>query len=318
MGQGAFPAPKPFKPLYGPYNRKPHSIYGMLSFTRQNSGMTDDLHQLSEDKLLLMPELATGDIAPLWAVRSNILHARELAEIYNEHQGTTRPRMLFAWNSPREQEQLDEKRRRDKAEYEQQMRDITARQDALLRRIEYEQAVIEKQRQDCEANALRLRDGRRVYVDGDRYRDGQGNFLSGADEAEAARQHEVRPDASTWARMQDIDRRAADAKAFKDSVTADREATLSGRETPDTAQRHLSAYEKELADNVGEGAVQPVADYSSADYMSHYQLSSAPAFTAAADPASRETIRKPTDKDSQTAEIKNTPQPFGQTAPKLG
>jgi hypothetical protein len=300
----------------------------MLIFTRQNQArgegrprrpgerkMTEDIHQLSEDKLLLMP--ATGDISPLWAIRSNILHARELAEIYNEHQGPARPRMLFAWNSPREQEQLDEKRRRDKAEYEQQIRDIAARQDALLRRIQYEQAVIEKQREDCEANALRLRDGRRVYVDGDRYRDGHGNFLCGADEAEAARQHEVRPDASTWAQKQDIDLRMVDVKRLKDSVTADREATLSGRETPGTAQRHLSAYEKELADSVGEGAVQPT-DYGSADYMSDYQLSSAPAFTAAADPASRETIRKPTDTDSQAAEMKNTSQPFGQTAPKLG
>ena len=223
--------------------------------------MTDDLHQMSEDELLLMPELATGDIASLWAIRSNILHARELAEIYNEHQGTTRPRMLFAWNSPREQEQLDEKRRHEKAEYEQQIRDIAARQDVLLRRIEYEQAVIEKQRQDCEANALRLRNGRLAYVDGDRYRDGEGHLLTGADEAEAARLHEVRPDASTWAQKQDIDRRAIDVKRLKEAVIADNDATLSGRETTDTAQQHLSAYEKQLADNVEERAVRPVTDW---------------------------------------------------------
>lgn len=133
-----------------------------------------------------------------------------------------------------------------------------------IRRIEEEQARIDTRRREIQDNALRLRDGRHVYVDGDRYRDGEGILLTGPDEAEAARQHELRPDAPAW-------------------------------------------------------AAQPDIDYGSAGYMGDYQLSSVPAFTAAAAPVPHETIRKLTDDDSgsQTTDIKKPPGPSGPGAPKF-
>lgn len=275
--------------------------------------LTDEPYELPEDKLLLMPELPVGDITPLWAIRSNILHDRQLAELAAERAGTARPINLLPWNAPQEQQRLAEKHRREQLEYEQRLRDITARQDRLLQRIEYEQAAIEKQRKDCEAHALRLNDGRRVYVDGDRFRDGEGRVLTGADEAEAARQHEYRPDASTWQQKQDIDRRYADAEKLKNEILADRQ---SGTAPQDEAIK-LDGYEKEFAAKVEAKAAQPVTDYGTAD---DYTLSAVPAFTAAADPVSPKPIRKLTDDDTgtQTADIKKPPQPFGGGGMKLG
>src|SRR4029077_19443508 len=122
--------------------------------------------------------------------------------------------------------------------------------------------------------------------DGDRYRDGEGRVLTGADEAEAARQHEYRPDASTWAQKQEIERRAEDAKRLKEKILQDRE---SGQGTPEEASMRLSGYEQEYHDKIEARAQQAPVDYGSADYMADYALSAVPAFTAAAAPVSRET-----------------------------
>ena len=157
--------------------------------------------------------------------------------------------------------------------------------------------------------------------------------LTGADEAEATRQHEYRPDASTWAQKQDIDHRAADAQRLKDQIEQDRQ---SGQGTPQEAMggrrptegnlhmeamrasateanmqaaaQRLDGYEKEFVDRVQERAAQPVTDYGASDYINPLdedtQISTVPAFTAAA--VSREAIRKPGDEDtgSAAAELK--------------
>lgn len=60
------------------------------------------------------------------------------------------------------------------------MRDTRDRQDRLLLQIEEREIEIGKRRKQIEDNALRLRDGRSVYVDGDRYRDEQGRVDSAA------------------------------------------------------------------------------------------------------------------------------------------
>jgi hypothetical protein len=263
---------------------------------------TDD--DVSEDKLLEMPEQALpGGLSRLWAIRSGLLYERQAEELNRELAGDAPPRMLMPWTDPREIRRVEEKRHREQREYEQAMREISERQDRLLLRIEEEQARIDERRHEIDDNALRLHDCRRVYVDGERYRDGEGRVLSGADEAEAARQHEYRPDASTWAQKQDIERRAEDAKRLKAKILQDRE---SGQGTPEEAGMRLSGYEQEYHDKIEARAQQAPADFGSADYMADYALSAVPAFTAAAAPVSRETIGKLTDDDSgtQTAEIK--------------
>src|ERR1039458_7598384 len=118
---------------------------------------------------------------------------------------------------------------------------IRERQDRLLLRIEEEQREIDKPRKQIEDNALRLRDGRRVYVDGGRKRDGEGRVLTGPDEAEAARQHQYQPDASTWEQKQEIERRAADIKRLKDKILTDREEGIS----PEEAGNRLSGRSEE-------------------------------------------------------------------------
>ena len=274
-------------------------------------GQDDD--DIPEDKPLETPEQAfPGALSPLWSVRSGLLHQHNADDLTRE------PAILA----------------------------ITERQNRLLRQIEEQQVRIEECRKQTEDDALRLRDGRRVYVDGDRYRDGEGRLLAGADEAEAARQHEYRPDTSTWAQKQDIDRRAADSQRLKDKIEQDRQ---SGQGTPQEAMggrrqtegsmqaaaQRLDAYEKEFVDKVQERTPQSVTDYGAPDCMNALdedtQISTVPAFTAAAG-VSREAIRKPGDEDtgSAAAELKQEairaegeagnkkpPRPFGQGTPKL-
>src|SRR5207302_1602402 len=127
-------------------------------------------------------------------------------------------------------------------------------------------------------NSLRLRDGRRVYVDGDRYRDGQGRVLSGADEAEAARQHEYRPGASTWADKQSAEHQAAQAEQLRQKILKDRQEAGRGGEDVKAVNDRLSGYEKEFHDNIEARAQQAPTDYGSAGYMDEYALSTVPAF----------------------------------------
>src|SRR5438876_9597713 len=145
---------------------------------------TDD--DIPEDKLLEMPEQALPDgLSRLWAIRSGLLHQRQVDELNRERAGDAPPRMIFPWTDPREIRRIEERRRREQLAYEQALREISERQDRLLLRIEEEQARIEERRREIDDNALRPRDGRRVYVDGGGYRDEEGRALTGADEAEA-------------------------------------------------------------------------------------------------------------------------------------
>jgi hypothetical protein len=224
---------------------------------------TDD--DIPEDQLLDVPEDNIADLYGFWSLRSILLHEREIIELNRGREGNARPRMLMPWDDPREIRRIEEKRRREQHEYQQALREITERQDRLLLRIEQEEAAIAKRRQEIDDHALRLQDGRGVYVDGERYRDGEGRVLTGADEAEAAHQHEYRPDASTWKDKQDIDHRYAEAEKLKNQVLADRQ---SGVPPSDEASR-MDGYEKEFADKVEAKAAQPVIGYGAVD---DYQL----------------------------------------------
>jgi hypothetical protein len=290
----------------------------------------DTDNDMPEDEFLEMPEQAVpGDLSRLWAIRSNLLHQREADELNHELAGDAPARMIFPWTNPQEKRRIEEKRRREQLAYEEEMIENEQRTERLLLRIDEEQAKIDERRREIENNALRLRDGRRAYIDGDRYRDGAGRVLTGADEAEAARQHDYHPDASTWADKQEIDRRADENQKLKDKILKDREE---GQGTSEQAAQRLDGYEKEFAEKVqarqeamdvaaiGGNNTQPVTDYGTTDYMNafgdDYQISAVPAFTAAASNVSSEPIRKLNDDDSgtQTAEIKKPQQPFEQGA----
>ena len=290
----------------------------ILIFYLQNRSMDADDSDIPEDKLLELPEQALPDgLSRLWAIRSGLLHERELDEVNRERAGDAPPHMLMPWNDPREIRRVQEKRRRELREYEQAMQEISERQDRLLLLIDAEEARIDERRREIDDNALRLRDGRRVYVDGDRFRDGEGRVLTGADEAEAAHQHEYHPDASTWAQKKNIDDRYTEAQRLKDKILKDRE---NGQGTPEQASQKLDGYESEFHDKVEARAQQAPADFGSADYMADYGVPSAvPAFNAAAGNVKPATPRNPGEDDSgtATAEIKKPSQPYIQGVPKF-
>jgi len=274
---------------------------------------------LSDDELLAIPEddVPTGGIARLWSVRSEQRHLHDLAELAAEKAGVARPFMLFEDQTPEARRRRDEERRREE-EYEMAMMQVHERQDRLLRSIEAAQRENDHRRKEIEDNALRLKDGRHVYVDGDHYRDAQGRVLTGADAEEAAKLHRLHPEASTWQEKEEAERQAEALRRQKEQLLKDRDSGI----PPEEAGKRLDGYEKEFAQEAAarqhEMQAQVTPDYGSADYSD--MLSSVPAFTAAAQIASHETIGQPadTETESSTADAKKAPRPSGQGALKLG
>ena len=276
-----------------------------------------DDEDIPEAQLLTLPETALpqGGLARLWAIRANALHDRDFNELLRELTGaSSRHLMITAEHDPQEKEKRAERHRREQLAVDEQRRELADRQDRLLAQIEERQIEIEKRRQEIEDNALRLQDGRRVYVDGDRYRDGQGRVLTGADEAEADRQHQYNPNASTWQQKQDADREVQEARQLKDRILKGE----NGTDTPEQASQKLSGYEREYHDKLEQRAAQAPTDFGSADYMAEmsdeYTLSTVPAFTKAADPTPTAERR---DTENETSKTQNTPRPGGQGALKL-
>ncbi|MGH9721916.1 MAG: hypothetical protein ACRD8O_17050 [Bryobacteraceae bacterium] len=270
---------------------------------------------MSDAELLAIPEDAVPE-ADL-ARRSELLHSRSLDQLAFELNGTARPFMLFSDQDPRALRRNDQ--RRSDEEFEEAMRQVRERQVRLLAQIEHAQRENDERRRKIDDNAIRLRDGRRVYVDGDKYRDEQGRVLTGDDEAEAAREHENKPGASTWAEKQEAERQAEELRRQKERILRDRgEEGLS----PEESARRLDGYERDFAQAVASRHKQvqdaPV-DYGSANYMDEYQISSVPAFAQAA-AVTRETIKQPTDTETEsaTAETKTATRPSGHSGPKLG
>ncbi|HXB69153.1 MAG TPA: hypothetical protein VNY05_12965 [Candidatus Acidoferrales bacterium] len=278
----------------------------------------DDLDTIPEDKLLALPSQALpGGLSRLWAIRSNAIHEREVNELALELAGdTSRHLMISPEKDPKEKRRREEEKRLRAWLEKEAMREIGERSDRLLARIEDERREIDKRRKQIEDNALRLHDGRRVYVDGDRYRDGEGRGLTGADEAEAARQHQYQPNASTWGQKQDNARQDEEMRKLKDKILKDREEGIG----PEEAGNRLMAYEKEFAQQAQERAAQASVNFGSEDYLADYGVpTTVPAFTQAADPVTRETIRKLAgDEGTGAAELQNKPRPSsGQGGLKL-
>jgi hypothetical protein len=180
------------------------------------------------------------------------------------------------------------------------MQDYFERSDRLLARIDEQERAIVKRRQEIEDNALKLHDGRRVYVDGDQYRDENGNILQGSVRDEAADLHRGNPQASTWQEKKDIDDRYAAEERLRQKVLQDRDAAERGGDVS-SANDKLTAEEKEFTQQVEVRAAQAPTDYGSSDYMTaysdEYQMSTVPAFTKAANQTGPQTD-KDTEKES--------------------
>lgn len=277
----------------------------------------DDDEDLTDDQLLEMPTQAMpGDLSRLWAKRAAAIHNRELNELVAELTGASSSHlMIFRDQDPIVKRQREEEARRRAA---QEMQDYFERSDRLLARIDEQERVIAKRRQEIEDNALKLHDGRRVYVDGNQYRDENGAILQGSARDEAAELHRGNPQASTWQQKQDIDDRYAEAQRLREKVLQDRGAAERGGDVS-AANDKLNADEKEFTAQVEARAQQPPTDYGSSDYMAaygdEYQISTVPAFTKAANQTGPQTDKET---ETETAQTKTAPQPLGQGAPRPG
>jgi hypothetical protein len=223
----------------------------------------DDPGTMPEDELLALPagEIPPGRLTMFFTRRAEIIQQRQMNELMLELSGASARRfMIFDDQDPKEKRHRDEERQRE--EYARQVRD---RQDQLLLRIEERQIEIEKRRQEIEDKALRLHDGRRVYVDGNIYRDERGRVVTGADAVDAAEQHSAHPAASTWEQKQESDRQAAELIHLRERIRKDREDGID----PQEAGKRLTGYEREFAEQARARASE-TPDYGSADYMADY------------------------------------------------
>ena len=254
-----------------------------------------------------------------------LIHQQDSNELALELSGDSSLHlMIFRDMDPKEKRRRKEEEDRRRLLAEQELQEYRERSDRLLARIEQEQIVVEKHRKEIEDNALKLHDGRRVYVDGNQYRDEQGRVLEGRDRDEAAALHNEKPNASTWQDRQTTIEQADELKRLKQKVLDDRQEAERGGDVS-AANDRLSGYEKEFQNNletkptdIAAKAPADLAASYSTDYMAaygdEYTISTVPAFTKAADgrtPADRK------DTETENPQTQNAPRPVGQIAPKI-
>lgn len=276
---------------------------------------TDD--DISEDELLNIPSDNISSLSRLWAMRSGLLYRKQMDELAAERAGTAPPFMLFPGRDPRAKlREEDEERRRARLAWEQAMQEVRDHADRLLLRLDEQQQEIDRRRREIEGRALHLHDGRRVWIDGDRYRDDAGAILQDGDHQEAqslARQH---PDAASWAEKEKLRQWQEGTDRLREKVLKERV----GEGDPEAAEQRLSGYEKELQNQMEqrrtEIAVAPV-DYGDADYSDMLVPSPQPAFNAAA--SGGNSPPQPDKKETDAASAGNgvTIRRTGQRAPKL-
>jgi hypothetical protein len=274
---------------------------------------TDD--DIPENELLSIPSDSLSGLPRLSTRRAVLLYQNEMAELAAELAGTARPLMLFPDRAPRaKQQHEEEERRRALLAYEAAMQEVRDHADRLLLRLDEQQHEIERRRTELEGRALQLHDGRRVWIDGDQYRNDSGVILQGSDHQVAetlARQH---PDAATWAERTRIDQQAQDIKRLRDRVIAERDHPGSD---PEQSQQRLSQYEQELqlnSDQRRDVLKSSPVEYGDPDYMS---LTSVPAFNAAAPGALVDEAEEKKTTESASADNKRSLRPQGQGGPKL-
>src|SRR5579863_3623218 len=293
-----------------------------MSDTEEN-----DLDALPEGELLTLPD---GPIPPGWlteffARRAALTHQQDSNELALELTGDSSLHLLiFRDIDPKEKRRRKEEEDRRRLLAEQELQEYREHSDRLLARIEQEQLVVEKHRKEIEDNALKLRDGRRIYVDGDQYRDEQGRVLEGRDRDEAAALHSQKPDASTWQDRQKTIDEADELARLKQKVLNDRQEAERGGDVSASTAR-LSGYEKEFQNNLettrteidAKAPADLAASYST-DYMAaygdEYTISTVPAFTKAAD---GKTAAEGKDTETENPQTQNAPRPVGQIAPKI-
>lgn len=222
------------------------------------SGADDDIETMSEDKLLSLPSgsVPPGLLTLLWSRHADILHQRSFDEYNLELSGASSRRwMLYPGQSAEEKRRIEEEEQRRR--YDEAMVDVERRSDRLLADIEFCEREIEKRRQEIEDRALRLHDGRRVYFDGDGYRDETGRVLTGSEATEAESLHRERPDAPTWQERQKAIDEYDEMERLRQKVLKEQQEAAAGEQGLSAeemerrraeAQQRMTGYEREFAE----------------------------------------------------------------------
>jgi hypothetical protein len=239
-------------------------------------GQKPDMDQgLSDEELLALP---AENVSPASLVRIWELHARQTEE---KAQEATEIRFQHRQVDQKTEHEREEERRheREVLEYQATMREVERRSDELLEKIEREERRAEKRRQEIEDRAIRLHDGRRVYVDGANYRDEEGRTLTGPECDEASAAHSEDPSAPTWAEKQTGDRRIQEVAQMKREAQNLRSEARDGS-TEGMTSEQLKQHEKDLDARIGqdetrfrdkmEAAAKTGTEYGSDDYMAAY------------------------------------------------
>ena len=287
----------------------------------------DDLDALPEGELLTLPDgaIPQGWLSEFFTRRAAVIYQQDSNELALELSGDSSLHlMIFRDQDPKEKRRRKDEEDRRRLLAEQELQEYRERSDRLLARIEQQQNAVEKRRKEIEDNALKLHDGRRVYVDGNQYRDEQGQLLEGRDRDEAAALHNQNPNVSTWRDRQKTIDEADELARLKQKVLNDRQEAERGGDAKAATDR-LSGYEQEFQHDLEttrtEIAAKAPSDLAAAysnDYMAaygdEYTISTVPAFTKAADG------QTPVDhKDTETddPQTQSAPRPAGQMAPKI-
>ena len=210
----------------------------------------DDIDALTDREIMNLPAgtLEPGQLTRYWSRIAMAAEREKVDELDRERAGNfiTGKKLI---QDPKEKAREDRRR-----ETNRQLQDIRDRESRLLKRIEEEQRRIEERQREIEERAIRLRDGRRVYVDGDEYRDGEGRALTGDNAIEAAAQHRQHPEASTWQQKTKTDMRWNELERLKNKVQ-ERRVESEGRELSDE-----EIQQKEDAINQDEKELQQIKE----------------------------------------------------------
>lgn len=208
--------------------------------------------ELPDDELLNLPtaNLRPGELVRAFQLRA-VLAVKKLAAAQPDDFSL----MLMAERKEEAKETAHEEMQR--------------REALLLAQLEMREHELAEQSERLDARTIKLDDGRRVYVDKDKYRDEQGSELKDADRAQAEIHHLDHPDAATWQEHQEIERQKQATAELRQKV----EKLDQG--SPE-AKKALAGYEKQfqadLAVRQREVQKTGLPDYGDGDYMEAFGL----------------------------------------------
>lgn len=213
-----------------------------------------DIDTMTEAELLVLPEslISAGSLTAYWSLHASALQKENADELARERSGASLSRRMIGGA-----EKPDEQARLQQEEHE---RDLRRREDALLSTLAVREQQIEKAREEIDSRAIRLADGRRVYVDGDNFRDGQGRKLEGRDRDEAAGKRQG--NSATWHEREENARKYEEAERRRREIEANRSNSSPERES------NLDVYEQEF--RADKAAAKKDLENGTTDYSAGY------------------------------------------------